>query len=293
MNTYIILGHENPDVDSIISGYLLEKLLKNKGIHADFIIPDKSINSEISEFCKSYGIDTSKFQKEIDLSDKNNKYILVDHHERNVSGEIVGVIDHHPINAKEIGAYYDNRHSSSTTCIICQERENEFSKDDLELACLAAFVDTASFNSTKGREEDRKWIEEICQKYNIDYNKLYKAGLFLNELDDLKKCSLNGLKKYNFAGKKVQSSYVQIENTLEEQEKIKKILKILTDYIITEDVDIFVFIVHDMTLFKSKVYQLEHDGIKEKQFDKYTSRGTKIIPDIENELLKNTKNKIY
>ena len=44
LSKYIILGHENPDVDSIISGYLLEKLMLSKGFKAEFIIPDKKID---------------------------------------------------------------------------------------------------------------------------------------------------------------------------------------------------------------------------------------------------------
>ena len=41
LKKYIILGHENPDVDSIVSGYLLEKLLLSKSFNVEFIIPDK------------------------------------------------------------------------------------------------------------------------------------------------------------------------------------------------------------------------------------------------------------
>ena len=41
LKKYIILGHENPDVGSIVSGYLLEKLLLSKSFNVEFIIPDK------------------------------------------------------------------------------------------------------------------------------------------------------------------------------------------------------------------------------------------------------------
>ena len=46
MNKYIILGHENPDYDSIASGYLLEKLMKKLGYDVEFIITDKEISDE-------------------------------------------------------------------------------------------------------------------------------------------------------------------------------------------------------------------------------------------------------
>ena len=34
MNKYIILGHENPDYDSIASGYIKKKLMKKLGFRA-------------------------------------------------------------------------------------------------------------------------------------------------------------------------------------------------------------------------------------------------------------------
>ena len=38
MNNYIILGHENPDYDSIASGYLLEKLMKKIHVHLGWLV---------------------------------------------------------------------------------------------------------------------------------------------------------------------------------------------------------------------------------------------------------------
>ena len=40
---YIILGHVNVDVDSIVSGYLLEKIMTKKGYKASFVIPDEEV----------------------------------------------------------------------------------------------------------------------------------------------------------------------------------------------------------------------------------------------------------
>ena len=43
---YIILGHQNPDVDSIVSGYLLEQYLNRCGYVSKFMIPDSVIEEE-------------------------------------------------------------------------------------------------------------------------------------------------------------------------------------------------------------------------------------------------------
>ena len=282
----IILGHENPDVDSIISGFLLQQLLNKKGIPAEFIIPDKTIEQDSVKICLSYGLNPYKFQKEIDISSESQKYILVDHHERELNGEIIAIIDHHPTNKKITIPNYYNQISSSTSCILCKNNEIYFSKKELELAIVAALVDTASFHSTKSRKEDKVWIENWCNKLKLDYKKLYKIGLSLTSLENLESASLNGLKKYNFYSNIVQSSCIQIENTPSNHKKIKKIIEYLKQYVHDNNVDIFIFIVHDMTNFCSKVYQISKTEVIEKEYKQYTSRGNTIIPEVVKSLKK-------
>ena len=59
---YVILGHQNPDVDSIVSGYLLEKYLNNHGYCSKFIIPDLKIDNENLIICRNYGLNPSDYQ---------------------------------------------------------------------------------------------------------------------------------------------------------------------------------------------------------------------------------------
>ena len=289
MEKIIILGHVNPDVDSIISGYLMEKLLSEKNIKTEFVIPDKEIDNESFTICNTNGLNAKKYQRK--LTEKDKKFILVDHHERDVNGEVIAIIDHHPklTESNELIKHYYNKNSSSTTCLICQENENYFNKHDIYLACIGAMVDTASFNSTKATKKDKDWVKQMCKKHNFDYEELYNIGLCLTDLTDLNNASLNGLKKYSVLNKNIESSYIQIKKILNNQYNINKIIKILQNYIVKENIDIFVFIVHDMETFKSTVWQIEKNNIKIKQYQNYTSRGNTIIPDVINEL-KNTNN---
>ena len=284
MKKIIILGHENPDVDSIVSGYLLQKILNSKGYFTEFVIPDEKIEQENLNICRKYGLDPAKFQKKIDLDDKDAKYILVDHNERNLGGEIIIIIDHHPTTKDiKINDYY-NKNISSTACYICDGTEHLLNKNDLKLAVLATMVDTASFNSTKGREEDKIWAINICNRYGLDYNELYKEGLCLTSLDDVEKVSFNGRKKYNFSGNKVESSYIQIENPLDNIEKINQILEILKKHVKEESLDAFVFIVHNMKEFKTMYYLITKNEIIERHYEEYTSRGNSIMPEVEKKI---------
>lgn len=281
MDKIIILGHENPDVDSIVSGYLLEKILNKKGYNVEFVIPDKIIAKDTMGICMRNGLNPSKFMKNIDLEDKNTKYILVDHNERQLSGEIVCIIDHHPTKKEFNIEHYYNKEISSTACYICYGNEELLDRLDIKLAVLATLVDTASFHSTKGREEDKRWVIDLCNKYGFNYDELYREGLCLTSLDDIDNASSNGLKKYNFNGRFIESSYIQIENPLEKDDKIKEIISILKERLKREKLDAFVFIVYDMKEFETVYYLITDSNIETRYYDVYASRGNTIIPEIE------------
>ena len=277
MDKIIILGHENPDVDSIVSGYLLEKILSKKGYDAKFVIPDKFISNDTMNICIKYGLNPSKFMVDFNLK-SNYKYILVDHHERDVGGEIICIIDHHPTSKVFNMKHYYNKMISSTACFIACENEELLDKFDIKLGCLATLIDTVSFHSTKGRDIDRKWVISMCDKYNLNYNELYREGLYLTNLD---KASLNGLKRYCFNGKIIESSYIQIDSPISHNDEIIKMIDILKNRVDSEKLDAFVFIVYDMDKFETTRYLITKDDIKEKNYDVYASRGNTIIPEIE------------
>ena len=288
MGKIIILGHENPDVDSIVSGYLLQKIMKKKGYSSEFVIPDNKIEQATLDICRKNRLEPTKFMRKIDLENPESKYILVDHNERELGGKIVCIIDHHPTDKEpDIDNYY-NQKISSTACYICQGNEDLLTKEDLRLAIIATMVDTASFHSTKGRKEDKEWVLNICDSHDLNYAELYKEGLCLTSLENIKEVSLNGIKKYNYDGKKVESSYIQIENPSLEENKINQIINILKKYVVIEGIDAFVFIIHDMTKFKTMYFLITKDKIENRYYEMYTSRGNTIMPEVKR-LLKTYK----
>ena len=278
MEKIIILGHSNPDVDSIVSGYLLDKLLKYRGYNSEFVIPDKIINEESLNICKEYGLDVNVYKRDLTNDDKN--FILVDHNERDVNGKILAIIDHHLTTKEPNVEHYYNKIISSTSCYICQGNEKIFDNKDLTLCFVAAMVDTASFHSTKGKKEDNDWIISLCKERNIDYEKIYETGLCLTKLSDLNIASLNGLKHYNICDKEVEASYVQIRNLEENKEIIDQMISYLKEYRNLKNLDMFVFITYDMNCFSTTVYEITNKEIKISNYNQYVSRGNKIIVEI-------------
>lgn len=283
MYDYIILGHENPDVDSIVSGYLLEKMMTRLGYSAKFIIPDQKLDEESVAICNRYGLDATKFQGNLPTNAKQ-QYILVDHHERSIPGPIVAIIDHHPTIQKIDVPYYYNEPSSATACLIAKGHEELFHKDEIQLAILATLVDTASFHSVKTQQVDVEWTKQMISHYQLPYEQLYQEGLCLTKIDSLQNAIVHGLKEYHFHEKTVLSSYVQVLNKEEIQEKIPDLLNLVQTYVKEHDISLFAFLLHDMTAFKSSVYYVTSDKVTSKDFDHYVSRGNEIIPMIEKKI---------
>ena len=92
----VILGHENTDFDSIISGMLLENIYRKMYRYkADFIIPDEVLK-DTAKLCNKYHVDYRRYEKKYEL-DEDIHSVLVDHSVdlRNIPSVIMA-IDHHP-----------------------------------------------------------------------------------------------------------------------------------------------------------------------------------------------------
>ena len=290
MSKYIILGHENPDVDSIVSGYIYQNYLNRCNVDAEFIIPDETIEEDTLEICRNFHLEPTKFQKTLQY-DKDTKFILVDHHKRDGIGEIALIFDHHPsINSPDDETCL-NEALSSTASLIVQGYEPYYSIHEIELACLATMVDTASFHSTKSRQQDIDWVRRMCEEKSLDYDKLFEAGLSLNNLDNPEEAMLHGLKKHNINGHRIESSTIHINHINKHWKDLTEIVNLLGEYVTENDLDMFVFIAHDMANFEDMVYYIDKNGFKRRKFDEYTSRGTTIIPELEQTLSEKPKQK--
>lgn len=288
MDKYIILGHENPDNDSIISGYLLEKIMKKHNYDVSFIIPDETISEENLILANYVGINPTTFQKPLP-KDSTIKYILVDHHEREVPGEIVAIIDHHPTDKNIITKYYQNEPACSTSCLIARQNETTLSIEDIKAICLSAMVDTAAFHSNKTVESDSTWIKELCKKYNFNYSELVTISMCPTDMSNLESAAFNGLKEHNIHNHKIASSFLHLPNPEEKEKEVNKIINYLQRHTIEKDYDLFAFIVHDITNFKTTLYKISATTIDKKDYDEYTSRGSNIIPELTEELKQSPK----
>lgn len=291
---YVIVGHKNPDVDSILSGILLQRILQKK--HPDnnyrYVIFDKEVDSITRGILSSIGIDVSQYQQ--DYMEKDEKVILVDHydgsglnnHYDEHINDVVAIFDHHPIPEGFEFVHkpdtYFNTQSCSATTVIFNTFRDEISREDFILVLIGALVDTVSFISTKTNEKEMNELLENCRKLDIDPTKYLDLGYCLNDLKDLGFDSTNGLKSCVLYGKNVQSSYIQIKDAQAHEQQINEIIGMLRERMMKNNYDIHVFIVYDLKKpHKTIEYDIYRDHIDVLTFKTYASRGSTILPTLE------------
>lgn len=175
-----VLGHKNPDADSIISSYILSRILKRLGANAHF-----AVLSEQYEYCKSDIKLVNNFIKEepVIVDDINNKlFVLVDHN--NLEGlstnNVIGAIDHHIMT----GEVYDTLEIeyASTGLLIYDLFKNmyEFTAEEKELIGLSVLADTDYLCSSRFTEEDKKLFLEL--DFKLDVEKLQKEYFLVNDM---------------------------------------------------------------------------------------------------------------
>lgn len=284
----VILGHENPDFDSIISGMLLENIYRKMyRYEADFIIPDEVLK-DTAKLCNKYHVDYRRYQKKYEL-DEDIHSVLVDHSVdlRNIPSVIVA-IDHHPTK-QELPYLVKYCHTTSTALLIYNMYKNiyKFSKQEINLVVAASYIDTLSLKSTKTTPSDIVECKNLIAKYDLNKDEMYLDGLSITDMSDIKACSLNGLKKYEINNNKVYSSYVQV--TEDELNKIPLILKEIPRTMRNKGVDYFVFIVTNVSNMTTKSYLLSKNfgsSIEVMEYNHIASRGQEIIPELERKLMR-------
>ena len=176
-----VLGHKNPDADSIISSYILSNVLKWLGANAQFAVLSEDYN-----YCKSdIKLITDYVKvKPVIVDDVNNKlFVLVDHNnlEGLSSDNVLGAIDHHIIT----GEVYDTLEIEyASTCLLIYDLfkdKYEFSDDEKELIALSVLADTDYLCSSRFTEEDKKLFNEL--NFKLDVSELQKKYFLVNDMN--------------------------------------------------------------------------------------------------------------
>lgn len=283
MSKITIVGHKNPDVDSILSGYLLCSYLRYKKYDVEYVITDEKIQDEVLKVLKYCGIEGSLFPQHIY---SNSKLILVDHHETSFNNEVAAIIDHHPTIKQIEAPIYINNQASSTTKhiydIISKECPKYISSRFVELVLIGMCVDTLSFRSSKALPGDKEWFIAMCEKYNLNSKEILRLGDDITDLDDIDKVVLNGCKVYKYNGKEVGTSYINTYKV--DSLYIDNIISNLSSKILEEGKYLWVFMIVNLKEDKTTVYEIYKNEILKTEYDFIASRALNVMPEIEKKI---------
>jgi len=288
MKIYVV-GHKQPDSDSICSAIAYAYFLKVKGKNA---VPLKlgEINPETK-----YVLDYFKIKVPETLKSAEGKtLILLDHNEKEQAvddvdkAKILEVIDHHKISFSwPEPIYFLNEPVGATSTIIAKKFFQENVKIPRKIAgiLLAAILsDTAVFRSPTTTKEDIQVAKKLAKIAKI--KKLEKFGIEIKK----KKATISGQKAenvifsdfkiYDFSGKKVGIGQVEICDFREVKERKEELIEKLKEICKKENYNLLLLAATNIIEGDSQILAAGEIDYLEKAFGKKVVENTIYLPGV-------------
>jgi len=252
----IVIGHKNPDTDSVLSAMLVSKFSKKiLGFEADARIAG-DINNETRFVLGLVGEQKPKSIKKVGAEN----VVLVDTMEpeqilEGISEEnLVGIIDHHKMGGlKTFSPIYCRVEPIGCVCSliykICKEKGIKVDKKSATMMMSGIISDTLNLTSPTATKEDKVLLAELAKISKIDMKKfvsdLFAAKSSLKGIS-LEKVIESDYKEFEMGSKKVGIGVWETTNPESVNESAHKIMPILVnkkaeaglDYILFGVVDI-------------------------------------------------------
>lgn len=251
----LVLGHKNPDTDSICSAIAYSSL-KNKTGDKTFPIRLGELNKETEYVLEYFQVEKPKLQTDISGED----VILVDHNERTQTADgfeearVLELIDHHRIsnfNTDEpLKVRMDVVGCTSTIVFELYKEAGVSPEKNIAGLMLSAIIsDTLLFKSPTCTEKDVKAANELAEIAGVDLNKygldMLIAGTNLDDKSEEELLNMD-MKIFEIDGMKLgiaQVSTVDTNKVLAKKEKFEKTIK---EMITKENLVLFMFVITDI-----------------------------------------------
>lgn len=305
MDKLYVIGHKNPDTDSITSAIVEANLQKELGNDAvAYKLGD--INKETAYALKTFNVEEPKTLKSLD--EKAN-VIMVDNNEfsQSVAGiekaNIKMVIDHHRIKFECTDPIYYIAEPVGCTATILYKLYNQnnvkISKTMAGLMLSAIISDTLLFKSPTCTPEDKKTAEELSKIADVDLyeygTEMLKAGTDISEFTPFQVINIDS-KEFNDKNAKFEISQVNavdLDSIFSRQSELENAIQ---EEINKKNLDFYMFAATDILNANSKIIALGNKvSTIEKAFgvnlDNHTallenvvSRKKQMLPNILNNL---------
>jgi manganese-dependent inorganic pyrophosphatase len=198
-----IIGHKNPDTDSICSAIAYQDFLTKQNIKSKAFALGK-LNNETKLVLEKFGIDTPEIIAELP---KDAEVILVDHNEEKQTIdnsqelEIVEMIDHHKIDFKTNKPISILVKPLGSTCSIIAEKyfekDIELDKKIASILLSAIISDTLFFRSPTTTERDKELADKLSKIAGVDDMEAWSLEMF-NAKSDLGYIEIDDLIKLDY-----------------------------------------------------------------------------------------------
>jgi len=205
-----VIGHKNPDTDSVISALVFAENLKKEGKDARAGIAG-DINKE-TEFVLDF---FSQEKPDVVSGEEEGELFLVDHNDLKQSvakrENIVGVLDHHLLAgiSTDKTIFFRVEPIGSTASLIYKLMKEKSLVPDKKTAGLllcAIISDTLNLTSPTTTNEDTDYHQELSTIAEIDPQEM-ATKMFEAKSDfsgkDIKEVISGDMKEYDFSGKKI------------------------------------------------------------------------------------------
>ncbi|CAG9622057.1 manganese-dependent inorganic pyrophosphatase [Sutcliffiella rhizosphaerae] len=257
MGKVLVLGHKNPDTDSICSAIAYAELKKELGLDAEPVRLGE-LNGETEYALKYFNTEVPRLVETV--ANEVQEVILVDHNERQQSVNdidqvrVLEVIDHHRIANFETSdpLYYRAEPVGCTATILnklYKENGVEVSKTVAGLMLSAIISDSLLFKSPTCTDQDVQAAKELAAIAGVDADEyglaMLKAGADLSDKTVKQLISLDA-KEFQMGEYKVEIAQVNTVDTNEVLSKQEELEAEIREVVSTKDLDLFLLVVTDI-----------------------------------------------
>lgn len=257
MSNVLVLGHKNPDTDSICSAISYAYLKKQLGMPAEPIRLGEANNETL------YALEKFNFEQPrlvVKVATEASQVILVDHNERQQSAadiqdvQIIEVVDHHRIaNFETVDPLYFRAEPVGCTATIILKlfKENgvEVPSDIAGLMLSAIISDSLLFKSPTCTEQDLQAARELAEIANVDAAEyglaMLKAGADLSNktLEDLMSLDSKEFEANEHRFEVAQVNAIDVNEVISRQKELEVLMN---EKIARKNLDLFAFVVTDI-----------------------------------------------
>ncbi|QMT17919.1 manganese-dependent inorganic pyrophosphatase [Planococcus maritimus] len=292
MSNVFVLGHKNPDTDSICSAIAYAHLKKELGMDAEAIRLGEP-NNETLFALEQFKAQTPRLVKR--ASDEVKQVILVDHNERQQSiddideVQVIEVIDHHRIANFETAdpLYFRAEPVGCTATILLKlykEHAIEVPADVAGLMLSAIISDSLLFKSPTCTEQDIQAAKELADIAGVDAEEyglaMLKAGADLSNktLEDLISLDSKEFEAGEHRFEVAQVNAIDVSEVLDRQAELEVLIN---DTVAAKGLDLFVFTVTDILNNNSEAIVLgRRSDIIESAFQSSVENNRVILPGV-------------